>query len=126
MSAEVFEITQEEQQAFSDVLNSLEAEPANISSGSIVPTAPQPCDIPALRERLAVLVSRGKAKETIGVQPSHKQVKRLSEKEVEKYAKRYQAYVGSKTTKSLQDGAISFISKVFGMVVDIDVGTVAT
>jgi len=49
---------------------------------------------------LAVLVSTGKAKEAIGVQLTHEQVKRLSDKDVEKFAKRYETYVGSKTTES--------------------------
>ena len=50
-----------------------------------------------------MLVSTGKAKEAIGVQLTHEQVKRLSDKEVEKYTKRYETYVGSKTTESLID-----------------------
>ena len=46
-------------------------------------------DIPALREQLAVLVSTGKAKEAIGVQFTYEQVKLLSDKDLEKYCKRY-------------------------------------
>jgi hypothetical protein len=90
----------------------LEAEPA---SGQ---AAPGP-DIPALRERLAVLVSSGKAKEAIGTQLTHEQVKRLSDKDVEKYAKRYETYVGSKTTDSLIDSCIVLATKLVGMVVKI-------
>ena len=65
------------------IINLLEAEPSSGPAGSsIVPdltslTAPGP-DIPALREQLAVLVSTGKAKEAIGVQLTHEQLKRLS------------------------------------------------
>ena len=55
-------------------------------------------DIAALHGQLAVLVSTGKAKEAFGVQLTHEHVKRLSNKDVEKYAKRYKTYVGSKTT----------------------------
>ena len=81
-------------------------------------TAPGP-DIPALREQLAVLVSTGKAKEAIGVQSTHEQVKRLSDKDVEKYTKRYETYVGSKTTESLIDSYIFLVTKVVGMAVNI-------
>jgi len=79
----------------------LEAEPSSGAAGGVVQTAGP--DIPALREQLAVLVSTGKAKETIGVQLTHEQVKRLSDKDVEKYTKRYEAYVGAKRTDSLID-----------------------
>ena len=44
-------------------------------------------DIPALCEKLAVLISTGKSKETIGVLLTHEQLKRLTDKEVEKYYK---------------------------------------
>ena len=44
----------------------------------------------------------------------------MSDKEVEKYAKWYQAFVGSKTTDSLIDSAIFLLTKVVGMAVDID------
>ena len=77
--------------------------------------APGP-DIPAFREQLAELVSTGKAKEAIGVQLSHEQVKHLSDKDVEKYIKRYETYVGSKTTDSL----LFLVTKAVGMPVDID------
>ena len=80
--------------------------------------APGP-DIPALREQLAVLVSTGKAKEAIGVQLTHEQVKRLSDKDVEKYTKRYETYMGSKTTESLIDSCIFLVTKVVGMAVNI-------
>ena len=76
-------------------------------------------DTPAHRERLAVLVSTGKSKEAIGVHLTH-QVKRLSEKDVENYYKRYDAYAGNKTTDSLIDSFLMLVSKGVGMVVDID------
>jgi len=69
------------------------------------PAAPGP-DIPSLRERLAVLVSSGRSKEAIGVHLSHDQVKRLPDKDVEKLAKRYETWVGSKTTDCFIDGFI--------------------
>ena len=110
------------EQEFAEVMNLLEVEPSSGSAGSIVPdltslTVPGP-DIPALREKLAELVSTGKAKEAI-VQLTHEQVKRLSEKDVEKYIKRYETYVGSKTTESLINSCIFLVTKVVGMAVDI-------
>jgi len=69
----------------------LESEPANVP-------APGP-DIPALREQRAILVSTGKCKEAIGVNLTHDQVKRLDDKDVMKHHKRYETYVGAKTTK---------------------------
>jgi len=87
-------------------------------AGGLVPTAPGP-DIPALRKQLAVLVSTGKAKEAIGVQLTHEQVKRPSDKEVEKFTKRYETCVGSNTTESLIDSLIFLVSKTVGMAVNI-------
>jgi len=102
--------------ALQDVMNLLETQPALASGpgGGLVPTAP---DIPALREQLAVVVSTGKAKKAIGVQLTHEEVKRLSDKEVEKYTKCYVAYVGSKTTANLIDSFIFLATKAVGMTV---------
>ena len=76
-------------------------------------------DIPAKREKLAILVSTGKAKEAIGVQLTHEHVKRLSDKDVEKYSKRQEAYIGSKTTESLIDSFLMLACKGVGRVVKI-------
>ena len=106
---------------FTEALNllqtELEAEPSSGAAGGVVQTAGP--DIPALREKLAVLVSTGKTKDTIGVQLTHEQVKRLSDKDVEKYIKRYETYVGSKTTDTLIDNFIVLATKVVGMTVNI-------
>ena len=109
-----------EEAALAEVMNLLQTEPEPPSgpAGGIVPAAPGP-DIPALREQLAVLVSTGKAKEAIGVQLIHEEVKRLSDKDAETYTKRYEAYVGSITTESLIDSFIFLATKVLGMVVKI-------
>ena len=111
------------EQEVTEFMNQLEAELSSGQAGSIVPdltslTIPRP-DIPALREKLAVLVSTGKAKEAIGVQLTHEQVKRLSEKDVEKYIKRFETYVGSKTTETVIESYIFLVTKAVGMVVDI-------
>ena len=101
-----------------DILEFLEAEPTPDSLG-LASLAPGN-DIPAKREKLAVLVSTGKAKEAVGVQLTHDQVKRLSDKEVEKFHKRQEAYIGSKTTESLIDSLLMLFSKGLGMVVKVD------
>ena len=108
----------EEEVVLAEVMNLLQAEPSSGPADSIVPdlTAPGP-DIPALREQLAVLVSTGKAKEAIGVQLTHEQVKCLSDKDVEKYTKRYETYVGSKTTESLINSCIFLVTKAVGTAV---------
>ena len=111
-------MSSEEEVMFSEVINLLEAKPSSGPAGGIAPTAPGP-DIPALCEQLDVLVSPGKAKDAIGVQLTHEQVKRLSDKDVEKYTRRYETYVGSKTTESLIDNFIFLATKVVGMSVNI-------
>ena len=45
------------------------------------------------------------------IQLTHDQVKRFSDKDVQKYSKRYEAYIGNKTTDSLIDSAIMLFSK---------------
>ena len=101
-----------------DIMEFLEAEPTPDSLG-LASLAPGN-DIPAKREKLAVLVSTGKAKEAVGVQLTHDQVKRLSDNDVEKYHKRQEAYIGSKTTESLIDSLLMLFSKGLGMVVKVD------
>ncbi|KAL9981054.1 hypothetical protein ACROYT_G009711 [Oculina patagonica] len=58
-----------------------------------------------------------KSKEAIGVQLTHEQVKRLTDKEVEKYFKRYEAYVGTKTTENLIDSALTLSTKLASLFV---------
>ena len=101
----------QDQEGLNEVMQMLEASPD---------TGPASNDISAKREKLAILVSTGKAKEVIGVQLTHEQVKRLSDKDVEKYNKRQEAYIGSKTTESLIDSFLMLVSKGLGMVVKID------
>ena len=95
-----------------EVMNLLEVEPA-----AALP-APGP-DIPALREDLAILVSSGRCKEAIGTNLTHEQVRRLEEKDVMKYSKRYEAYVGAKTTEALIESFLSFSTKALGLVVKL-------
>ena len=97
-----------------EVMSLLENEPIN------APVIAPSTNIPALREQLAVLVSTGRCKEAIGASLTQDQVKRLDEKEVIKYYKRYETYVGSKTTDSLIDNFLSLAIKGVGMIVKID------
>ena len=97
-----------------EVMALLENEPIN------APVIAPSTNIPALREQLAVLVSTGRCKEAIGTNMTQEQVKRLDDKEVIKYYKRYETYVGSKTTDSLIDNFLSLAIKGVGMIVKID------
>ena len=101
-----------EENVMAEGMNLSEAEPA-----AALP-APGP-DIPALREDLAILVSSGRCKESIGMSLTHKQVKRLDDKDVMKYGKRYEAYVGARTTEALIDSFLSFSTKAIGLVVKL-------
>ena len=116
--------TPEEEAALNEVLQMLEAQPLETTSAPTGLTAVVPFSdnniIPAQPEKLAVLVSTSKSKEAIGVQLTHDQVKCLSDKDVQKYCKRYEAYVGNKTTESLIGSFVMLFSKGVGMVVSID------
>ena len=105
-------IMAEENVIAAEVMNLLEAEPA-----AALP-APGP-DIPALREKLAILASTGKCKEAIGVNLTHEQVRRLEDKDIMKYSKRYEAFVGAKTNEAMIDSFLSFSVKTLGAVVRI-------
>ena len=105
----------DEQKVMAEVMNLLEADPAP----STLPLALPAADIPALREDLAILVSTGKCKEAIGVNLTHEQVRRLDEKDVIRQTKRYQAYVGSKTTETLIESFLAFATKALGSIVKL-------
>ena len=115
-------LTAEDQAAWNEMTQLLEATPDTAAPTGIVNLGftSDANDIPAKREKLAILVSTGKSKEAIGVQLTHEQVKRLTDKEVEKYNKRQEAYIGSKTTESLIDSFLLLASKGLGMVVKVD------
>ena len=111
----------EDAAAMKEMMQLLEAEPGTAPPAGLTDlVTPGVSDIPANREQLAILVSTGKTKEVIGVQLTHEQVKRLTDKDVEKYSKRQEAYIGSKTTESLIDSFIMLVSRELGMVVKID------
>ena len=54
------------------------------------------------------------------MQLSHEQLKRLTDKEVEKYYKRYETFVGSKTTESMVDSLLTLLTRGLEMVVEKD------
>ena len=55
------------------------------------------------RQQFAILVASGNCKEMIGVQLTQEQIKRLPEKDVEKFFKRYEASLSSKTCYAIVD-----------------------
>ena len=105
-------MAEENDAVMAEVMNLLEAEPA-----AALPVA-EP-DIPAIREQLAILVSTGKCKETIGVNLTQEQVRRLEDKDVMKYCKRYEAYVGARITETLIESFLEFSIKALSLVVPI-------
>ena len=104
--------------AMAEVMQLLEAEPSSTpaAAATLVGTGP---DIPALREQLAILVSTGKSKEAVGKQLTHEEVRRLTDTEVQKFYRRYETYVGAKTTESIVDGFISVLVKGVGLFVPL-------
>ena len=105
-----------EENAMAEVMNLLEVEPAALHAAALPDPGP---DIPALRERLAILVSEGKCKPAIGVNLTHEQVRRLEDNDVMKFSKRLEAYVGAKTTEALIDSVLTFATKALGLVVKL-------
>ena len=76
-----------EDEAMKDVMGLLETEPSESDH----------------REQLAILVASGNCKEMLGVQLTQEQIKRLTKKDVEKYFKRYEASLSSKTCDAIVD-----------------------
>ena len=106
-------MAKENDSVMAEHISLLEAEPASS------PAAAHGPDIPAHREQLAILVSTGKSKEAIGVNLTHDQVKRLDDKEVMKYCKRHEAYVGARSTETLIESFLSLSTKALGWAVKI-------
>ena len=98
-----------------EVMQIFETEPSGSPGGNALV---QP-DIPSMREQLAFLVSTGKAKESVGVHLPHEQVKGFTDKKVEKHYKRYETYVGAKTTETLIESFLTLATKAVGVVVRV-------
>ena len=101
--------------AMAEVMKLLEAEPSPPALPAALPAA----NTPALREDLAILVSTGKCKEAIGVNLTHEQVRRLDDKDVMKHYKRYETYVGAKTTETLIESFLAFSTKALCLFVKL-------
>ena len=113
------QMTPEDEAAFNEIMQVLEAEPTEATTANPLVSITNDNNVPAQREKLSILVSTGKSKEAIGVQLTHEQVKRLSDKDVQKYSKRYEAYIGNKTTGALVDSFIMLFSRGIGKVLPI-------
>ena len=77
-------------------------------------------DIEAKRESLAYLATLGTTKDWIGENFSLGDVKRLSDKNVEKYFLRYQAVLGKRATGNLTDAIIDVGAQAAAYVLPID------
>ena len=62
----------------------------------------------------------GTTKEYLGVDMSLGDVKKLSEKDVEKYFNRYQAVMGKKINGGLVDSSLQLVSKLISYLVPVD------
>ena len=98
-----------------EVMSLIEIEPAPAALPAALPAA----NIPAIREQLVILVSTGKCKEAIGVNLTQEQVRRLDDKDVMKYCKRYESYVGARTTETLIENFLAFSIKALSLAVPI-------
>ena len=73
-----------------------------------------------LREQLNVLVSSGRTREMVGKDLTHEEVKKITEAEVKKYYKRYEAALANKTTDAVAQSAMGLASKLLGFALPID------
>ena len=83
-------------------------------------TKDSPDDLESKRESLSILASLGTTKEFMGVEMSLGDIKKLQNKDVEKYYLRYQTILGKQLSSSLVDSAVLAASKAVNMVVSID------
>ena len=72
------------------------------------------------QESLAILAALGTTKEYLGVEMSLGDIKKLSEKDVEKYFNRYQAVMGKKINGGLVDSSLQLVSKLISYLVPVD------
>ena len=86
------------------------------SVGSTTPTN----DLESKRESLSILACLGSTKEYTFVDMDFPDTTKLSEKDVEKYYKRYQVVSGKKIADGLVDSSFQLIAQVVGKFVRID------
>lgn len=101
-----------EQDALNEFMQMLETTSRQLQTHSCFSFPSQ--QVPEERVKLDVLVSKGKPNEALVSQLTHEMMKRLSNREVKKNCKRYEAYDDRKTTETL------LASKAIGMVVKVD------
>ena len=94
-----------EAEAMKDVMSLLETEPSSETDH---------------REQLAILVASGNCKEMLGVQLTQEQIKRLTKKDVEKYFKRCEASLSSKTCDAIVDTFIQLSCRGLAYFLPID------
>lgn len=107
--------------AMEDIIREMELEAAPALSpleGQI--TEGSTSEAAAHREQLAILVASGKPKEFVGVNLTHDDVKKLPEKDVEKYYKRYVAARNSRMNDAIIDSFLKLTSKAVGWALPID------
>ena len=93
-----------EAEAMKDVMSLLETEPSESDH----------------REQLAILVASGNCKEMLGVEFTQEQIKRLTKKDVEKFFKRYEASLSSKTCDAIVDTSIHLSCRGLAYFLPID------
>lgn len=72
------------------------------------------------REQLTVLVASYKSKEMIGIDLTQDQVKRLSEKDVEKCFTRYEASLSAKTCDAMVETFLQLSCQALGRFLSVD------
>ena len=77
-------------------------------------------DVEYQKESLVILASLGTTKEYLGVEMSLEKIRKLPDKEVEKFFNRYQKVAGQKMANGLVDSAISTATKVISCFLPID------
>ena len=77
-------------------------------------------DLEIKQESLAILAVLGTTKEYLGVDMSLGDVKKLTERDVEKYFNRYQSVMGKKINGGLVDSSLQLVSKVISYLVPVD------
>ena len=77
-------------------------------------------DLQSKRESLSILACLGSTKEYTGVDMDLKDTHKLSEKDVEKYYKRYQVVSGKKIADGLVDPSLQLIAYLVAKFVNID------
>ena len=77
-------------------------------------------DLQSKRESLSILACLGATKEYTGTEMDLKAITKLSEKDVEKYYKRYQVVSGKKIADGLVDPALQLIAHTIARFVNLD------